>query len=246
MYGSHTSRSAHTRGWRSPLRVSVTVGPWASSTTAAPAVLLDVSQRQLPHLIIRDRDTHKYVGIEYLFDIGRHDRVHEAHLPLDPAVVFDITQLDDVPLVGVRRYTGSVDIREGPEDLLDRTLVLAGGRVISGRSCRQHPAEPTGQPPYTTRIRTSQTAHRHESRSGREGSDLAPQPCDSPRSSCHSHEHLRHLPPSHYAMRGQLHCQSCRLYCNGPWSPVTAPLIRLPLRGRPHSVFSQLPSSSWR
>ena len=57
-------------------------------------------------------------------DIGRHDRVHEAHLPLDPAVVFDITQLDDVPLVSVRRYTGSVDIREGPEDLLDRTLVL--------------------------------------------------------------------------------------------------------------------------
>ena len=36
MYGSHTSRSAQTLGWRSPLRVSVIVGPWASSTTVAP------------------------------------------------------------------------------------------------------------------------------------------------------------------------------------------------------------------
>ena len=35
MYGSHTSRSAHTRGWRSPLRVSVVVGPWPSRTMIA-------------------------------------------------------------------------------------------------------------------------------------------------------------------------------------------------------------------
>ena len=123
MYGSHTSRSAHTLGWRSPLRVSVTVGPWASSTTVAPAVLLDVPQRRLPHLIVRDRDTDKHVGIEHLVDVGRQDRVHEAHLPLDATIVLDITQLDDVTLVGLRRYTGGVDIREGPEDLLDRALV---------------------------------------------------------------------------------------------------------------------------
>src|SRR5689334_571161 len=35
MYGSQTSRSAHALGWRSPLRVSVVTGPWASSTTVA-------------------------------------------------------------------------------------------------------------------------------------------------------------------------------------------------------------------
>ena len=87
------------------------------------AVLLDVPQRRLPHLIVRDRDTDKHVGIEHLFDVGGQDRVHEARLLLDASILVEITQLDDVPLVGRRRYTGGVDIREGPEDLLDRTLV---------------------------------------------------------------------------------------------------------------------------
>jgi hypothetical protein len=89
-----------------------------------PAVLLDVPQRRLPDLVVGDRDTDNRVGIEHLVDIGRQDRVHKAHLPLDPAVLLDITQLDDVALVGRRRYAGGVDVRERPEDLLDRPLVL--------------------------------------------------------------------------------------------------------------------------
>ena len=89
-----------------------------------PAVLLDMPQRRLPHLVIRDRDTDKHVRIEHLVNIGRHDRVHEARLSLHPAVVLDITQLDDIPLISRRRYTGSVDIRERPENLLDRALIL--------------------------------------------------------------------------------------------------------------------------
>jgi hypothetical protein len=87
------------------------------------AVLLDVPQRRLPHLVVRDRDTDKRVGVEYLVDVGRQDRVHEARLPLDATILVDITQLDHVPLVGRRRYTGGVDIRKGSQDLLDRTLV---------------------------------------------------------------------------------------------------------------------------
>ena len=83
---------------------------------------------------------HKYgcvmytaVALSALLDAGdtivpishvcRQDRVHEARLPLDATILVDITQLDHVPLVGPRRYTGGVDIREGPQDLLDRTLV---------------------------------------------------------------------------------------------------------------------------
>src|SRR6516162_11216964 len=88
------------------------------------AVLLDVPQRWLPHLIVRDRDTDEHVGIEHLVDVGRQDRVHETRLPLDATILVDITQLDHVPLVSRRRYTGGVDIREGPQDLLDRALVL--------------------------------------------------------------------------------------------------------------------------
>jgi len=88
------------------------------------AVLLAGPQRRLSHLVVRDRDTHNRVGIEHLVDIGRQDRVHEAHLPLDPLVVGDVTQLDHVPLVGLRRYPGGVDIGKGREDLLDRALVL--------------------------------------------------------------------------------------------------------------------------
>src|SRR3954447_3232958 len=88
------------------------------------AVLLDVPQRRLPHLVIGDRDADERVGIEHLVDVGWQDRVHEAQLPLDATVVLDVAQLDHVPLVGLRRYAHGVDIREGPEDLLDRPLVL--------------------------------------------------------------------------------------------------------------------------
>src|SRR4029077_17605806 len=54
---------------------------------------------------------------------GVHALVLYAPLPLPPTVVLDITQLDDIPLISRRRYTGSVDIRERPEDLLDRALI---------------------------------------------------------------------------------------------------------------------------
>src|SRR6185369_3577682 len=89
-----------------------------------PAVLLDVPQRGLPHLIVRDRDADKHVGVEHLVDVGRKDWVHEARLPLDATILVEVTQLDHVPLVGLRRYAGGVDIREGPQDLLDRPFVL--------------------------------------------------------------------------------------------------------------------------
>jgi Signal transduction protein containing GAF and PtsI domains len=66
MYGSHTSWSAHTLGWRSPLRVSVVSRAVGVQHHGCAAVLLDVPQRRLPHLIVRDRDTDKHVGIEHL------------------------------------------------------------------------------------------------------------------------------------------------------------------------------------
>ena len=43
----------------------------------------------------------------------------------DATILVDITQLDNIPLVGQRRDTGGVDIREASQDLLDRALVPA-------------------------------------------------------------------------------------------------------------------------
>jgi hypothetical protein len=87
-------------------------------------VLLDVLQRRLPHLVVRDRDTDKHIRVKHLAEVGGQDRIHEARLPLDAAVVPEIAQLGTVPLVGRRRNAGGVDVREGRQDLLDRTLVL--------------------------------------------------------------------------------------------------------------------------
>ena len=87
------------------------------------AVLLDVPQRRLAHLVVGDRDAYERVGVEDRIDVGGQDGVHEARLPLDPTVVFDVAQLDDVPLIGLGRYPRGVDIRVRAEDLLDRVLV---------------------------------------------------------------------------------------------------------------------------
>jgi hypothetical protein len=87
-------------------------------------VLLDVPQCRLTHLVVGDGHADERVGIEDRVDVGRQDGVHEARLSLDAAVVLDVAQLNDVPLVGPGGYRRGVDVRVRRQDLLDGPLVL--------------------------------------------------------------------------------------------------------------------------